>query len=147
MRTARQKFKRGLRNPLRRQRRREACPFLGGGYDFHCIPVIGKLFAAFEADHVRTCDAGLPATGTRAKGHRKTVAKVPTSENRVEQFSQHMPSQHASASSKTAPRLKIERRSLTPLGGARKRSGGEERHCAVSPPVSELQQGRPHKWN
>jgi hypothetical protein len=71
----------------------EVCAFFSRADDLHCVPIVGQFLAAVEANYVCASEAGCPTatrTGTKSKG--KTTARVPTTENRIEQSCQHMPS-------------------------------------------------------
>src|SRR5439155_13151211 len=62
-------------------------------YDFHLAPVIGKFFAAIEADYVRSGHRrGFAAPRPRTQRNRKTVMRVPTPEESIQHSRHHFES-------------------------------------------------------
>jgi hypothetical protein len=63
--------------------------------DLHLLPIIRKLFAAFEAHHVRSREhCGLRSPFCVANRYWKAVAGVPTAKKNIQKFSNHDPPSH-----------------------------------------------------
>ena len=65
---------------------------LGGGDDFHFLPVVGKFFAAIEADNISSGQGcGLGAALRPTDGNGKAIVRVFAPEQCIQQFCNHDP--------------------------------------------------------
>src|SRR5277367_3247596 len=97
-----------LRSFLRFPRPRESCAFVDRSDDLHRVPIVRQFFAALQANHIGAGEARrTAAAGAVTRGDGKTVMRMPTAEDRIEQLCEHTTSQAALLSAIDGSRRKV----------------------------------------